>query len=191
MTSIVFATQNPNKVREIQQMLPDNFQIRSLADIGCTEDVPETQDTIEGNAIQKAEYVYKNYQVNCFAEDTGLEVEALDGAPGVYTARYAGPKRDPNDNMDLLLKNLADQPNRNARFKTVIALILDGQIHTFTGIVNGEIAQQRSGTDGFGYDPIFLPEGQSQTFAEMDKDSKNAISHRGRALAQLLDFFTT
>lgn len=191
MTSIVFATQNPNKVREIQQMLPDNFQIRSLADIGCTEDVPETQDTIEGNAIQKAEYVYKNYQVNCFAEDTGLEVEALDGAPGVYTARYAGPKRDPNDNMDLLLKNLADQPNRNARFKTVIALILDGQIHTFTGIVNGEIAQQRSGTDGFGYDPIFLPEGQNQTFAEMDKDSKNAISHRGRALAQLLDFFTT
>lgn len=189
MTTIVFATQNPNKVREIQEMLPNDFQIRSLAGIGCNEDVPETQETIEGNAIQKATYVNEHYGVNCFAEDTGLEVEALDGAPGVYTARYAGPKRDADDNMDLLLKNLESHQNRKARFKTVIALILDGEMHTFTGIVNGEIALTKSGKGGFGYDPVFLPEGQNKTFAEMDKVSKNAISHRGRALAQLLEFF--
>lgn len=189
MTTIVFATQNPHKVREIQEMLPAHFKIKSLAEIGCTEDIPETQPTIEGNAIQKAQYVHDHYGVNCFAEDTGLEVTALNGAPGVFTARYAGPQRDANDNMNLLLKNLKDKSDRSARFKTVIALILDGDIYTFEGIVEGQIAQKRSGSGGFGYDPIFLPEGQSQSFAEMDKAAKNAISHRGRAMAKLLDYF--
>ena len=170
-------------------MLPAHFKIKSLAEIGCTEDIPETQPTIEGNAIQKAQYVHDHYGVNCFAEDTGLEVTALNGAPGVFTARYAGPQRDANDNMNLLLKNLKDKSDRSARFKTVIALILDGDIYTFEGIVEGQIAQKRSGSGGFGYDPIFLPEGQSQSFAEMDKAAKNAISHRGRAMAKLLDYF--
>lgn len=191
MTTIVFATQNPNKVREVQEMLPDHFKIKSLADIGCTEDIPETQATIEGNAIQKATYVYEKYGVDCFAEDTGLEVASLDGAPGVYTARYAGPQRDAGDNMDLLLKNLAGKADRSARFKTVIALILDGETHTFEGIVDGQIAQRRSGEGGFGYDPVFLPEGQQKSFAEMDKVAKNAISHRGRALSGLLSFFAS
>jgi XTP/dITP diphosphohydrolase len=189
MTTIVFATQNPNKVREIQEMLPAHFKIKSLAEIGCTEDIPETQATIEGNAIQKARYVYEKYEVDCFAEDTGLEVAALDGAPGVHTARYAGPQRDTNDNMDLLLKNLEDKPDRSARFKTVIALIQDGATYTFEGIVEGQIAMARRGSGGFGYDPVFLPKGHSISFAEMDKAAKNAISHRGRAMAKLLDHF--
>ncbi|HKK75525.1 MAG TPA: non-canonical purine NTP diphosphatase [Saprospiraceae bacterium] len=191
MTTIVFATQNPNKVREVQEMLPDHFKIKSLADIGCNEDIPETQATIEGNAIQKATYVYEKYGVDCFAEDTGLEVAALNGAPGIYTARYAGPQRDSGDNMDLLLKNLEDKADRSARFKTVIALILDGKTHTFEGIVDGQIAQRRSGKGGFGYDPVFLPEGQQKSFAEMNKVAKNAISHRGRALSGLLSFFAS
>ena len=189
MTTIVFATQNPNKVREIQEMLPAHFKIKSLAEIGCTEDIPETQATIEGNAIQKARYVYEKYEVDCFAEDTGLEVAALDGAPGVHTARYAGPQRDTNDNMDLLLKNLEDKPDRSARFKTVIALIQDGVTYILEGIVEGQIAMARRGSGGFGYDPVFLPKGHSISFAEMDKAAKNAISHRGRAMAKLLDHF--
>lgn len=188
MLSIVFATSNPNKIREVKEMLPAGFEIKSLQDIGCTEEVPETQATIEGNALQKAHYVRDNYGVDCFAEDTGLEVTALDGDPGVYSARYAGPKRDANDNMDLLLKNLADKPDRSARFKTVIALTLNGETHTFTGIVNGQIATQKTGSDGFGYDPIFLPEDHKISFAEMDKKEKNQISHRGRAMAQFLSF---
>lgn len=188
MTSIVFATHNPNKVREVQEILPAHFSIQSLADIGCTEDIPETQPTIEGNAVQKARYVYERYGVNCFAEDTGLEVAALDGAPGVYTARYAGPQRDADDNMDLLLQNLAGKADRSARFKTVIALLLDGETHTFEGIVDGQIAEERSGTGGFGYDPVFLPEGRQESFAEMEKAAKNAISHRARALSGLLAF---
>jgi len=189
MTNIVFATQNPHKVKEIQEMLPSSLQIRSLADIGCTEDIPETQATIEGNALQKATYVYENYKVNCFAEDTGLEVNALNGAPGVYSARYAGPQRSDADNMQLLLENLKEASDRSARFKTVIVLIIDGITHTFTGIVNGQIAETPRGTKGFGYDPLFLPEGQTKSFAEMDAASKNAISHRGRALAALLEYF--
>lgn len=188
MPSIVFATSNPNKIREVKEMLPSGFEIRSLADIGCTEEVPETQPTIEGNALQKAHYVTDHYGVDCFAEDTGLEVSALNGAPGVYSARYAGPKRDAQDNMDLLLKNLADKSDRSARFKTVIALTLNGQTHTFTGIINGTIATKKTGTDGFGYDPIFIPEQHTISFAEMDKSTKNKISHRGRAMAQFLAF---
>lgn len=189
MTNIVFATQNPHKVKEIQEMLPSSFQIKSLTDIGCTEDIPETQATIEGNAIQKATYVYEHYGVNCFAEDTGLEVNALNGAPGVYSARYAGPQRSAADNMQLLLENLQGATDRSARFKTVIALIIDGVTHTFTGIVNGQIAKTPRGTEGFGYDPLFLPEGGTKSFAEMDAASKNAISHRGRALGALLQYF--
>jgi XTP/dITP diphosphohydrolase len=188
MKSIVFATSNPHKIKEVMEMLPPDFQIQSLADIGCTEEVPETSDTIEGNALQKANYVKKHYQVDCFAEDTGLEVTALAGAPGVYSARYAGPQRNADDNMDLLLKNLADKNDRSARFKTVIALTLNGQVHTFTGIINGQIASHKKGTDGFGYDPIFIPEGQPLSFAQMDKNSKNKISHRGRAMAKFLRF---
>lgn len=189
MRSMVFATHNPNKVREVQEMLPAHFSIQSLADIGCTEDIPETQPTIEGNAVQKARYVYERYGINCFAEDTGLEVAALDGAPGVYTARYAGPQRDADDNMDLLLQNLEGKADRSARFKTVIALILDGEMHTFEGIVDGQIAEERSGTGGFGYDPVFLPEGRKESFAEMEKAAKNAVSHRAKALSGLLAFF--
>ena len=189
MTNIVFATQNAHKIKEIQEMLPPSFQIRSLLDIGCTEAIPETQATIEGNALQKATYVYEHYGVNCFAEDTGLEVAALNGAPGVYSARYAGPQRSAADNMQLLLDKLADQPNRAARFKTVIALIINGETHTFEGIVNGHIAESPRGTGGFGYDPVFLPEGETSSFAEMDAARKNAISHRGRALAALLQYF--
>ncbi|GAB5550640.1 MAG: non-canonical purine NTP diphosphatase [Saprospiraceae bacterium] len=188
MLSIVFATSNPNKTREVKEMLPEGFAIKSLQEIGCTEEVPETSPTIEGNAIQKAHYVRDNYGVDCFAEDTGLEVTALDGDPGVYSARYAGPQRDATDNMDLLLKNLADKSDRSARFKTVIAFTLNGQTHTFTGIVNGTIATKKTGKDGFGYDPIFLPENHKISFAEMDKKQKNEISHRGRAMAKFLAF---
>lgn len=188
MLSIVFATSNPHKIREVKEMLPTGFEIKSLRDIGCTEEVPETKPTIEGNALQKAHYIRDNYGVDCFAEDTGLEVTALDGDPGVYSARYAGPQRDAGDNMDLLLKNLADKEDRSARFKTVIALTLNGQTHTFTGIVNGTIAKGKTGSDGFGYDPIFLPENYEISFAEMDKKQKNKISHRGRALTKLLSF---
>lgn len=188
MTEIVFATANPNKVREIKEMLPDNYSIKSLADIGCHEDIPETSPTIEGNAILKAKYVKEHFGLDCFAEDTGLEVEALDGAPGVYSARYAGPQKNAEENMRLLLERLAPHPNRKARFKTVIALIMGEETFTFEGIINGHIAQKRSGEGGFGYDPIFIPEKHQTSFAEMDKNEKNAISHRGRALVKLINF---
>lgn len=190
MKKIVFATSNPNKIREVKALLENKFEIIGLKDIGCHEDVPETQATIEGNALQKARYVSENYNVNCFSEDTGLEIEALNNEPGVYSARYAGPQRDSNDNMNLVLEKLKDQSNRKARFKTVIALIIDGNEHTFEGIVNGEIALVKTGSDGFGYDPIFLPEGQKRSFAEMTKDEKNVISHRGRAVKKLIHFLS-
>ena len=186
--TIIFATSNPNKIREVKEMLPAHFEIKSLADIGCTEEIPETSPIIEGNAIQKAQYVVAHYGLDCFAEDTGLEVTALDGAPGVYTARYAGPERNASDNMNLLLDNLREKADRSARFKTVIALIQNGETHTFEGIVNGTIAQQIAGAGGFGYDPVFIPENHNITFAEMAKEAKNAISHRGRALSKLLHF---
>lgn len=189
MIQIVFATNNLNKLNEVQAMLQTNIHILSLSDIGCTEDIPETQPTIEGNAIQKAQYIKDHYGYDCFADDTGLEVEALNNEPGVYSARYAGAQRNADDNMTLLLKNLENKTNRNARFKTVMALLLNNQLHTFTGICKGEITQQKRGDKGFGYDPIFKPLGYDQTFAEMSLDEKNQIGHRGKAIRQLVDFF--
>lgn len=188
MKTLVFATSNPNKIREVKALLPSEFQVKSLLDIGCNEEIPETSPTIAGNALQKARYVRENFQLDCFSEDTGLEIEVLDGEPGVYTARYAGPARDANANMDLVLNKLQGKANRKARFKTVIALILNEQEYTFEGIVNGEIALQKTGKKGFGYDPIFIPENYNRTFADMTEQEKNKISHRGRAMSKLLAF---
>lgn len=188
MIKIVFATNNPNKIFEIQSLLPPSIQIISLQSIGCFEDIPETSNTIEGNAIQKANYILENYGYDCFADDTGLELEALNSEPGVFSARYAGEQRNPEDNMNKLLANLENQPNRNARFKTVICLNLNGQQHLFTGIANGQITKQKSGSGGFGYDPIFQPEGYQHTFAEISLSEKNIISHRGKATKLLIDF---
>ena len=185
---LVFATNNLNKVKEVQALIPAHIKLLSLKDIGCFEDVPETQPTIKGNAIQKAEFIKKHYGYNCFADDTGLEVEALHGAPGVFSARYAGPQRNDNDNMDLLLNNLKDTSNRKAQFKTVIALHLKDQLQTFTGICKGEITTTKHGDKGFGYDPIFKPNGHTQTFAEISLDKKNSIGHRGKAVQLLVTF---
>jgi len=185
---LVFATNNLNKVKEVQALIPAHIKLLSLKDIGCFEDVPETQPTIKGNAIQKAEFIKKHYGYDCFADDTGLEVEALHGAPGVFSARYAGPQRNDNDNMDLLLSNLKDKSNRKAQFKTVIALHLKDQLQTFTGICKGEITTTKHGNKGFGYDPIFKPNGQTQTFAEISLDKKNSIGHRGKAVQLLVTF---
>lgn len=182
---LVTATNNANKIKEIKQLLPSSLNLLSLEEINCIEDIPETSDTIKGNAVQKAEYVYKNYGYNCFADDTGLEIEALNGEPGVYSARYAGQQKDANDNMDLVLKKLEREKNRKARFITVIALIIDGEITCFEGIVEGLITEVKSGTEGFGYDPIFKPNGFDITFSEMALDEKNKISHRGKAVSQL------
>jgi XTP/dITP diphosphohydrolase len=188
MRTLVFATNNPNKIAEVKTMLGAQYQFLSLADIGCHEDIPETSPTLEGNALQKARYVQEKYGYDCFSEDTGLEVDALMGAPGVITARYAGPARDDAANMAKVLAELGPQADRGAQFRTVIALLMDGQTHLFEGIVRGQITEHRSGIGGFGYDPIFQPEGYQQTFAEMDRAAKNAISHRGRAIRKLQDF---
>ncbi len=183
---LVFATRNPGKIREIAQMLSDQYDIVGLADIGCAEDIPETAPTIPGNAIQKAEYVLEHYGVHCFADDTGLEVTSLGGAPGVHTARYAGEAKDADANMAKLLGALTDATDRSARFRTVIALTTEEGTRTFEGICNGHIAEGRSGADGFGYDPIFIPEEGTVTFAEMTPETKNAISHRGRAVRAMV-----
>lgn len=188
METLVFATNNPNKIREVQELLGDRYNFLSLKDVGCHEELPETSPTIEGNALQKARYLHQHYGHDCFSEDTGLEVVALKGAPGVITAHYAGPERDAHQNMSKVLHEMAQQDHREARFRTVIALIMDGKEHLFEGIVAGEISTQPQGTDGFGYDPIFLPEGSNRTFAQMSKEEKNAISHRGRAIAKLHAF---
>jgi XTP/dITP diphosphohydrolase len=185
---IVFASNNKNKIQEIQSMLPDTIQIVSLESIGCFEEIPETADTIEGNAILKANYVTQKYGFDCFADDTGLEVEALNGEPGVYSARYAGEQRNADDNMNKLLDELADKTNRNAQFKTVIALNLKGKQYLFEGIASGEIITEKMGTGGFGYDPIFKPTNYDETFAELSLAVKNEISHRGKATKALLDF---
>lgn len=185
---LVFASNNKNKIQEIQALVPNTFQILSLEEIGCTEDIPETADTIEGNAILKANYVTEKYGYDCFADDTGLEVEALNGAPGVYSARYAGEQKDANDNMDKLLSELKDKSNRNANFKTVIALNLNGNQNLFTGIINGKIIEKKIGTNGFGYDPIFVAEGFDKTFAELTMEEKSIISHRGIAVNELILF---
>ena len=183
---LVFATRNPGKVREIAQMLSDQYEIVGLADIGCAEDIPETSPTIPGNAIQKAEYVLEHYGVHCFADDTGLEVASLGGAPGVHTARYAGEAKDADANMAKLLGALTNATDRSARFRTVIALTTEVGTRTFEGICNGHIAEEPSGADGFGYDPIFIPEESTVTFAEMTPETKNAISHRGRAVRAMV-----
>ncbi|HLV38437.1 non-canonical purine NTP diphosphatase [Xanthomarina sp.] len=188
---LVFATNNLNKLKEVQVLIPEHIQLLSLQDIGCHEDVPETQNTIEGNAIQKAEYIKKKYGYDCFADDTGLEVEALNNEPGVYSARYAGEQRDANDNMNLLLENLRDKSNRQAKFKTVIALHLNGEVKTFTGICEGNITEEKHGEHGFGYDPIFKANGYTQTFAEISLDEKNKIGHRGKAVKQLVEHLMT
>jgi XTP/dITP diphosphohydrolase len=185
---LVFASNNKNKINEIQLLLPETIQILSLEDIGCLEEIPETADTIEGNAILKANYVTEKFGYNCFADDTGLEVEALNGEPGVYSARYAGEQKDANDNMDKLLDNLKDKSNRNAQFKTVFALNFDGKQTLFTGIIKGKIIEEKIGTNGFGYDPIFVADGYTKTFAELTMVEKSTISHRGLAVKQLVDF---
>ncbi|MCL9771124.1 non-canonical purine NTP diphosphatase [Flavobacterium sp. HXWNR69] len=185
---LVFASNNKNKIEEIQALVPKTIQILSLEEIGCNEDIPETADTIEGNAILKANYVTEKYGYNCFADDTGLEVEALNGAPGVYSARYAGKQKDANDNMDKLLSELKEKPNRKANFKTVIALNLNGKQNLFTGIVNGKIIEEKIGTNGFGYDPIFVANGFDKTFAELTMEEKATISHRGIAVKELILF---
>ena len=185
---LVFATNNANKLKEVQALLPETIELLSLKEIGCNEDIPETQPTIEGNAIQKALYISENYGYDCFADDTGLEIDALDSAPGVYSARYAGNHRDANDNMNKVLKNLEKQADRSAQFKTVIALHLKDKVYTFTGLCKGEVTAEKHGEKGFGYDPIFKPNGYEQTFAQMDLELKNQIGHRGRAVQQLVEF---
>lgn len=188
---LVFASNNKNKIAEIQSMLPESIKILSLEDIDCLEDIPETADTIEGNAILKADYVTQKYGYDCFADDTGLEVNALNGEPGVYSARYAGEQKNADDNMDKLLDALKNEENRNAQFKTVITLNLNGKQYLFTGIAKGEITLAKTGTNGFGYDPIFKPENFDKTFAELPLETKNTIGHRGKAVQQLIDFLTT
>ena len=188
MKTLVFATNNLHKLEEVRDILGGSFRIASLKEIGCTDDIPETADTLEGNALQKARYVKDKFGYDCFADDTGLEVEALGGAPGVFSARYAGPGHDSEANMRKLLKELEGKTNRQAQFRTVVALLLEGQEYTFEGIVRGTILTERRGTAGFGYDPVFVPEGYAETFAEMGSEEKNRISHRARAVQKLADF---
>ena len=185
---LVFASNNKNKIKEIQSLLPNDIQILSLEDIGCFEDIAETADTIEGNAILKADYVTKNYGYDCFADDSGLEVNALNGAPGVISARYAGAQRNDQDNMDKLLQELDSKSDRGANFKTVIALNLNGKQELFTGKIFGEITFEKKGSNGFGYDPVFQPEGFSDTFAQLSFEEKGQISHRSKAVAQLVAY---
>lgn len=188
---LVLATNNSNKIKEIQALIPKHIQLLSLNDIGCFEDIPETQDTIEGNAIEKATYIKNTYGYNCFADDTGLEVEALHGAPGVYSARYAGEQRDAHDNNEKLLNELAFKTNRKAQFKTVVCLQIGNEMHLFEGICKGEITTKKYGDKGFGYDPVFKPIGYNITFAEMNLDLKNRIGHRGKAISKLMAFLNT
>ena len=187
---LVFASNNKNKIQEIQQLLPNSIEILSLEDIGCFEDIPETSNTIEGNAILKANYVTEKYGYDCFADDTGLEVEALNNEPGVYSARYAGAQKNSDDNMNKLLFELKNKTNRNAHFKTIIALNVNGKQHLFEGLAKGSITLEKKGTQGFGYDPIFQPLGYKSTFAELSMIEKATISHRGIATRTLIDFLT-
>lgn len=188
---LVFATNNQNKVNEVQSLLPEHITILSLKDINCDEDIPETQPTIEGNAIQKAQYVKEHYGYDCFADDTGLEVHALNGEPGVFSARYAGSQRNADDNMNKLLNELENKEDRSAHFKTVVALILNGEQHTFPGICEGTIIKEKRGEKGFGYDPIFMADGFTETFAQISLAEKNRVGHRGKAVQKLIDFLNT
>ena len=185
---IVFATNNLNKLEEIRRKLGDDVTVRSLSDIGCREELPETHETLEENALEKARYVADKYRVNCFADDTGLEIESLNGRPGVYSARYAGPECRAEDNMTRVLEEMKDHTNRSACFRTIIALIMNSNHHLFEGKVNGTILEHKQGEKGFGYDPIFQPEGHAFSFAEMTMDAKNQISHRARAVEKLTAF---
>ena len=187
---LLFATSNKNKVLEIKKVLPKEFNIKSLDDIGFCEEVPENENTIEGNAIFKANYIYKKYNLNVFADDTGLEVDSLNGKPGVHSARYAGISKNSTDNINKLLKKLKNKKNRKARFKTVIALILNSKIHTFEGVVEGIITKKPKGENGFGYDPVFIPSGYTKTFGELSIEEKNSISHRSLAMNKLIDFIS-
>ncbi len=187
---ICFATNNKKKIEEVKAALQGSFEILSLKEIGCEEELPETGNTLDHNAFQKARYVRDNYGMDCFADDTGLEVNSLNGEPGVYSGRYAGEPRSDERNIDKLLRVLDGNIDRKARFRTVMALLLEGQEHSFEGIVEGEILNERTGEGGFGYDPIFQPDGETRSFAEMSMEEKNIISHRGRALAKLVEFLS-
>ena len=188
MIELVFATANKNKIIEIQQLIPNTITLLSLNDINCLEEIPETQATIEGNAAQKAFYIYNNYHINCFADDTGLEIDALNKKPGVLSARYAGESKNANDNMDKVLSEMNGITNRKARFKTIISLVIDNKEIQFEGIINGTILTEKAGSSGFGYDPIFLPDGFTTSFAEMNISEKNKISHRALAVNKLVEY---
>jgi XTP/dITP diphosphohydrolase len=188
MRKLVFATNNDHKLKELRQILSSEFELLSLGDIGCTDDIPETGNTLEDNASQKSFYIWDKYGINCFADDTGLEIEALGNEPGVYSARYAGEGRNATDNMMMVLEKMKNQVNRKARFRCVISLIIDGAESQFEGIVEGKILAQQMGVAGFGYDPIFKADGYDQSFAQMSAQDKNLISHRGRAVQKLVDY---
>ncbi|MGB0523259.1 MAG: non-canonical purine NTP diphosphatase [Flammeovirgaceae bacterium] len=188
MKNICFATNNLNKLKELQKILEGQYQVLGLKDIGCEVDIPETSDTIEGNSLLKAQYVWEHYKMDCFADDTGLEITALNGEPGVYSARYAGPAKDAKKNIAKVLGKLINAEDRSAQFKTVITLIQSGEVTQFEGIVAGNIREEVAGTEGFGYDPVFEPTGYQITFAEMSMTEKNAISHRGKAVQLLVDY---
>jgi len=188
MRKLVFATNNDHKLRELKEILSSEFELLSLNDIGCTDDIPETGTTLEVNAAQKSFYIWDKYGINCFADDTGLEIEALGNEPGVYSARYAGEGRNATDNMLKVLGKLKNEINRKARFRCVISLIINGEEKQFEGIVDGKILDEKHGVAGFGYDPIFMPDGFSQSFAEMAAEEKNQVSHRGRAVKKLVDY---
>lgn len=188
---LVFATHNQGKLKEVQQITGNTYQLLSLTDIGFTDDIPEPYPTLWENALEKARTIYRSFGLNCFAEDTGLEIDALNGEPGVFTARYAGEHKSPDDNINLVLQKLQNISNRSARFRTVFALILNGQEYLFEGIANGTITQQRQGEGGFGYDPVFMPDGYTQTFAQLPAAVKNSISHRAKAMNLLLNFLTS
>lgn len=186
---LVFASSNSHKINEIKKLLPENIELLGLNDIECFDEIPETAETIEGNAILKADYITQKYGYNCFADDSGIEINALGGKPGVYSARYAGEPRDDNKNIDKVLAELENQSDRRANFKTVICLNLNGHQYLFTGIIDGNITQEPKGSNGFGYDPIFVPDGYDETFAQMAFEEKNQISHRAKAVMQMIDFF--
>ena len=185
---MIFVTNNTHKLQEVSAMLDGKMALQSLRDIGCTDDIPETADTLEGNALMKARYIHERYGTDCFADDTGLEVAALNGAPGVYSARYAGPGHDSEANMQKLLTNLEGKSDRRAQFRTVIALIKEGKEYLFEGIVTGTILEEREEGEGFGYDPIFRPDGDEHSFARLGDEVKNRISHRARAVEKLVEF---
>jgi len=188
MIRLCFATNNENKILEIRQILGDEFRILSLNDINCHEEIPENQPDLAGNSLQKARFIFDHYLTDCFADDTGLEVKALNGDPGILSARYAGEQKDNKKNIKLLLKNLSNKTDRKARFRTVITLIQEGEVHQFDGIIDGKISNELRGQQGFGYDPVFIPDGYSQTFAELGLAEKNKISHRGIAIRKLVRY---